>query len=97
MRPIRIGSRGLVTWSWGCGTRLFPLHNGGACLSWPEAGPRLDHLSCVLFGQHGIVKAHVLASVLVDAGVNQAGVLVALELVNGIVHEGAIEHVEADE
>lgn len=35
--------------------------------------------------------------VFVDAGVGEAVILVSLELVHGVVHAGAVEHVEAEQ
>src|SRR3989337_1020720 len=40
--------------------------------------------------QDRVVQTDVLALVLVDAGVAQAGILVALELVDRVIHQGAV-------
>ena len=45
-------------------------------------------------GYDRTVEAHVLAGVLVDAGIDQAGVLIALELPHGLVHQALVEDVQ---
>ena len=69
---------------------------GGAALlglwslvAWAEL--ILEGMPGVLAGKDGIEQPHVLTCVFVDAGVNQAGILVPLEFVDGIVHQRTVE------
>ncbi len=48
--------------------------------------------------QHGIIQTYLhLAFVAVNAGVHQAWVFIALELVHRIVHQGAVENPQTDQ
>jgi len=59
---------------------------------------RCDIHECLIilfFAQDGVIEPDVLAFVPVDADVSQAGILIALELVDRVVHEGTVEDAEA--
>jgi hypothetical protein len=59
-------------------------------------GDILKDLLRILAGDHSVVQSNVLVFVLIDPGVAQAGILIALEFVNGVVHQAAVEQSQAD-
>src|ERR1700734_265269 len=59
-------------------------------------GDILKDLLRILAGDHRVVQSNVLVFVLIDPGVAQAGILIALEFVNGVVHQAAVEQSQAD-
>ena len=52
------------------------------------------HVLEFLARDDGIPAATPFSFVKIDTGIAKAGVFVSLELVNGIVHEGVVEHTE---
>jgi len=55
------------------------------------SGDILKYLLGILAGDDGIVQPNVLAFVLVNAGVVEAGILITLELIDGVVHQSTVE------
>lgn len=71
--------------------RSTPFHVGLSVTFSPRFPQVLENALILTRTEHGVVKADILPRVFVDADIHQAGVLIALELIDRVVHQRTVE------